>query len=107
MPGAYRAVTIPELAALSPLKIGGDANREYFYALTAGQSAQFRKVSHPGSERNWIGDGDIAGLTANLIVGGVDTTSSTVTTFIFACCAFPEAQRNAHEEIDRAIGHER
>jgi cytochrome P450 len=50
---------------------------------------------------------EIASLTSNLIGGGVDTTSSTIITFILAMCVFPEAQRKAHEELDGVIGLDR
>ncbi|KAF9468283.1 cytochrome P450 [Collybia nuda] len=42
-----------------------------------------------------------------LLEGGSDTTSTFLQSFILALIAFPDAQRKAHEEIDRVIGHDR
>jgi len=50
---------------------------------------------------------EIAGLTGNLIGGGVDTTTSTMLSFILAAVAFPEAIKPAQEEIDKHVGWDR
>ncbi|KAJ7589603.1 cytochrome P450 [Mycena floridula] len=42
-----------------------------------------------------------------LIEGASDTTSSFLQSLILAMVAFPEAQRKAHEELDRVIGDKR
>ena len=47
---------------------------------------------------------EIASLTGNLFGAGSDTSSSTLVTFVLACCAFPEALPKAWEEIDRVVG---
>jgi cytochrome P450 len=119
VPGAYWAETIPELAWLPPwiyalptiLRMGGNASRKYFYSLTsegaAAKAPNFAKYLIEAQKEMGLSDGDVAAMTANLIGGGVDTTSSTMITFILACCAFPEAQRKAQEEIDRVIGRDR
>ncbi|KAI1872951.1 uncharacterized protein JN550_003825 [Neoarthrinium moseri] len=54
-----------------------------------------------------ITDKEIGSITGNLIGGGVDTTSSSIISFILAMCVFPEAQRRAQDEIDRVIGRDR
>ncbi|KAL3447832.1 cytochrome P450 [Aspergillus insuetus] len=55
-------------------------------------------------EKGQLLDEEIAFLTGNLIGGGVDTTSSTTISFIFAMCAFPEVQQKAFAEISRVVG---
>ncbi|KAJ7100794.1 cytochrome P450 [Mycena belliarum] len=53
-------------------------------------------------------DREITGyLGGVLIEGGSDTTSSYLQSLVMALIAFPEAQRKAHEEIDRVIGQHR
>lgn len=46
-------------------------------------------------------------MTGNLFGAGSDTSSSTLVTFVLACCAFPEVLPKAWEELDRVIGSER
>ncbi|KAK5635859.1 hypothetical protein RRF57_011572 [Xylaria bambusicola] len=50
---------------------------------------------------------EISSLTGNLFGAGSDTSSSTLITFVLACCAFPEAVPPAWEELDRVVGHNR
>ncbi|KAL3425527.1 hypothetical protein PVAG01_02318 [Phlyctema vagabunda] len=50
---------------------------------------------------------EIAALTGNLFGAGSDTSSSTLITFVLACCAFPETLPRAWEELDRVVGAER
>lgn len=50
---------------------------------------------------------EIAALTGNLFGAGSDTSSSTLVTFVLACCAFPEVLPMAWEELDRVVGSER
>ncbi len=47
---------------------------------------------------------ELSGLTGNLFGAGSDTSSSTLITFVLACCAFPEAMRTAQAELDRVVG---
>jgi cytochrome P450 len=119
VPGAYWLETIPEMKYLPSwiyplpkmLKIGAFVFKRYFYALTAEGSAakapNFAKYLIEAQKEYGLRDEDIAGLTANLIGGGVDTTSSTLISFILACCVFPETQRRAQEEIDAVVGKDR
>ena len=37
-------------------------------------------------------------------LGGVDTTSSSIISFILAMCVFPEAQRRGQQELDQLLG---
>ena len=50
---------------------------------------------------------EIASLAGNLFGAGSDTSSSTLITFVLACCAFPETLPKAWEELDRIVGHHR
>src|SRR4051812_11554967 len=50
---------------------------------------------------------ELSGLTGNLFGAGADTSSSTLVTFVLACCAFPDAMEKAQTEIDRVIGPNR
>lgn len=50
---------------------------------------------------------ELSGLTGNLFGAGADTSSSTLITFILACCAFPDAMHKAHAELDRVVGAHR
>jgi cytochrome P450 len=50
---------------------------------------------------------EIAALTGNLFGAGSDTSSSTLITFVLACCAFPETLERAWEELDRVVGPDR
>ncbi|KAH6618422.1 cytochrome P450, partial [Chaetomium sp. MPI-SDFR-AT-0129] len=50
---------------------------------------------------------ELSSLTGNLFGAGADTSSSTLITFILACCAFPDAMHKAHAELDRVIGAHR
>ncbi|KAJ7445976.1 cytochrome P450 [Mycena galericulata] len=55
-----------------------------------------------GMDREMTGN-----LAAILIEGGSDTTSSYLSTLILALVAYPDAQKKAHEEIDRVAGEQR
>ena len=50
---------------------------------------------------------ELSGLTGNLFGAGADTSSSTLVTFVLACCAFPDAMKKAQAEIDRVVGPNR
>lgn len=50
---------------------------------------------------------EIASLSGNLFGAGSDTSSSTLVTFVLACCAFPETPPKAWEEINRVVGPHR
>jgi cytochrome P450 len=50
---------------------------------------------------------EVANLAGNLFGAGSDTSSSTLITFVLACCAFPETLPAAWEELDRVVGQHR
>ncbi|OJD30471.1 cytochrome p450 [Diplodia corticola] len=50
---------------------------------------------------------EVSSLTGNLFGAGSDTSSSTLITFVLACCAFPRALPRAWDELDRVVGHGR
>jgi len=50
---------------------------------------------------------ELSSLAGNLFGAGSDTSSSTLITFILACCMFPEAVASAQAELDRVIGPKR
>ncbi|KAK7455866.1 hypothetical protein VKT23_010902 [Stygiomarasmius scandens] len=49
----------------------------------------------------------MASLGGGLLEGGTDTTSSYLKTLQLALMKFPDAQRKAHEEVDRVVGRDR
>ncbi|KAE8421101.1 cytochrome P450 [Aspergillus pseudocaelatus] len=55
-------------------------------------------------EKGKLTDEEIAFLTGNLIGGGVDTTSSTTISLVFAMCAFRDVQQKAYAEIATVVG---
>lgn len=119
IPGLFIMEAIPALARLHrwiyplPSKIleGAKAFQKYFYALsreaTENDGENFAKRILRDQEQFGLTNEEVAGMTGNLIGGGVDTTSSSTLTFILAMCAFPDAQKLAQEEIDRVVGHGR
>ncbi|KAK3381042.1 cytochrome P450 [Podospora didyma] len=50
---------------------------------------------------------ELSSLTGNLFGAGSDTSSSTLVTFVLACCAFPQTMNKAQAELDSVIGHSR
>lgn len=102
---------IPRLVKKTSRKV-----HRYFYELSKEAAEQnnsekttesFAHSLVTAQVQNSISDTEIAQLTANLIGGGVDTTSSTLISLILALATFPEAQRTAHEELDRVVGRNR
>ncbi|KAI0475373.1 cytochrome P450 [Xylariaceae sp. FL0804] len=108
--------TFPWLArvptALAPWKhgLGRKRGMNFFYALAheAVEQGGHRDsyVEHVFRERARYGlsELEISSLTGNLFGAGSDTSSSTLITFVLACCAFPEALNPAREELDRVVG---
>jgi cytochrome P450 len=45
--------------------------------------------------------------TDTVLEGGADTTTSYLQSLVLALVAYPEAQKKAHEEIDRVVGEHR
>ena len=54
-----------------------------------------------------LGQDEISSLAGNLFGAGSDTSSSSLITFVLACCAFPETLPKAWEELDRVVGSHR
>jgi hypothetical protein len=119
VPGDYWIETIPLLQYLpsflyalpSQLRASRTSNRNYWYALSK-EGSQLGKGETVSKyvlqfEKEGLRPAEIAGLTGNLIGGGVDTTTSTMLSFILAAVAFPEPMKRAQEEIDRVVGNER
>lgn len=119
VPGIYLMETLPFLTKLPawlyqlPTKIftASLLYQKYFFAMAkeaAGfQTESFSKQLLEEQGKLGLRPEDIACLTANLIGGGVDTTTSSTLSFILAMCVFPEAQQKAQEEIDRVVGPDR
>lgn len=102
----------PWLNALpNQLRKLADTSNKYFYALSVeGADApqdNFAKRLLKEKEEHGLSKVEIANLTGNFIGAGVDTTTSTMLTFVLAMCLNPDAQRRAQEEIDRVVGHDR
>jgi cytochrome P450 len=119
VPGDYWMETIPLLQKLpswvyalpTALKKGRQGMMTYWYALSK-ESAEnddrefFSKALFEDKAEGLL-PLEIGSLTSNLIGGGVDTTTSTMLSFILACIAFPEALKKAQEELDRVVGQNR
>lgn len=118
-PGKTYTEAIPILASMPPwlnalpnqLRKLADTSNKYFYALSVeGADApqdNFAKRLLKEKEEHGLSKVEIANLTGNFIGAGVDTTTSTMLTFVLAMCLNPDAQRRAQEEIDRIVGHDR
>jgi cytochrome P450 len=119
VPGDYWMETLPILQHLPPwlyslptkLRTGRRALADYWYALTL-EGAETSKemcfskyIMENAADR--LTQAEVGGLTSTLIGGGVDTTTSTMLSFILACLAFPKAIEPARAELDAVVGHER
>ncbi|KAF2219157.1 putative cytochrome P450 [Elsinoe ampelina] len=98
--------------ALAAFKKSG-RGMQFFLALAheANQKTQTTPcvVKHILKEapKHHLEDEEIASLTGNLFGAGSDTSSSTLITFVLACCAFPEVLPAAWAELDRVVGSSR
>jgi cytochrome P450 len=92
---------------------GRGRGRVFFYALAEEANSQeghdwcYIKTLFREQPKYDLRKEEIAALTGNLFGAGSDTSSSTLITFVLACCAFPEALPAAWEELDRVVGHHR
>lgn len=84
--------------------------RNFYYAL-ADEAANkenhgncYAKKIFDEAPKYGLNELEIASLNGNLFGAGSDTSSSTLVTFVLACCAFPEALPKAWEELDRVVG---
>lgn len=123
--------TFPLLAkfpnCIAPWKhgLGRKRGHGFFYALAEEAAAQQSDAKSSSSlspnenkstfvnylfaqrEQYRLDDEEISSLSGNLFGAGADTSSSTLVTFILACCAFPETLGPAWQEIDRVVGPHR
>jgi cytochrome P450 len=92
----------------------GQKGGHYFFHTLAKEAAE--KTVHEDAyvrtlfreqEKYNLPPEQISSLTGNLFGAGSDTSSSTLITFVLACCAFPEVLPKAWEEIDRVVGPNR
>jgi cytochrome P450 len=67
----------------------------------------FSKTLVNGKDQEGLSKDDVGEMTANLIGGGLDTSSSTLHTCVLALCTFPQAHKSAHAELDRVVGRDR
>ncbi|KAJ7312242.1 cytochrome P450, partial [Mycena albidolilacea] len=93
-----------------------DLQRARYFGLVEETRERMRRNQHNGSfmedvlERQAeLGmDDEMAGwFGGTLIEGATDTTSSYIQSLVLALIAYPEAQKKAHEEIDRVVGEHR
>ncbi|KAJ5669507.1 cytochrome P450 monooxygenase [Penicillium macrosclerotiorum] len=92
---------------------GQGRGRPFFYAL-AEEAAQnpdadqcYAKKIFDEAPKHNLSRMEISSLSGNLFGAGSDTSSSTLVTFILACCAFPETLTKAWDELDRVVGPHR
>jgi cytochrome P450 len=119
VPGQFWLEAIPELQYLprwlyalpTQLRGFGQVLRKFWWALDCEAASldkkNFSKTLIEMKEKEGLSEEAIGEMTANLIGGGLDTTSSTLHTLILGLCIFPEALEAAHAEIDSVIGRER
>lgn len=91
---------------------GSTRHTRYFYEMTKESAdtragGSFSKRLMREKEESGLSWREVGNLTSNLIGGGVDTTSSSMVSLIFAMCYFPEKQHKAQEELDRVVGRTR
>ncbi|MCJ1396871.1 hypothetical protein MMC11_000061 [Xylographa trunciseda] len=116
--------TFPILArfptAIAPWKKGmggprGPASRgmQFFYALAEEAVANpaqpdcYAKKLFAEAPKYNLSQLEVSTLASSLFGAGSDTSSSTLITFMLACCAFPAAPLPAWEELDRVVGSSR
>lgn len=99
---------------MAPWKHGLGAGRgrgkNFYYALAEEAASKenhgncyAKKIMEEAPKYN-LSNMEIASLNGNLFGAGSDTSSSTLITFVLACCAFPEVLEKAWEELDRVVG---
>ncbi|KAJ9610229.1 hypothetical protein H2200_005006 [Cladophialophora chaetospira] len=89
---------------------GNGRGRNFYYALAEEAANKenhgncYAKKIMEEAPKYGLSNMEIAALNGNLFGAGSDTSSSTLITFILACCAFPEVLPRAQEELDRVVG---
>ncbi|KAJ7805424.1 cytochrome P450 [Mycena olivaceomarginata] len=93
-----------------------DLQRARYFGLVEETRERMRRNQHNGSfmeevlERQvelGMDDEMTSWFGGTLLEGGTDTTSSYIQSLVLALVAYPEAQKKAHEEIDRVVGEHR
>ncbi|KAK7517207.1 cytochrome P450 [Phyllosticta citriasiana] len=90
---------------------GGD--HTFFYSLakeaheTPGNDDCYAKQLFAAAPKHGLSPEEISSLAGNLFGAGSDTSSSTLITFMLACCAFPDVLPRAWDELDRVVGPHR
>ncbi|KAJ7772816.1 cytochrome P450 [Mycena olivaceomarginata] len=93
-----------------------DLQRARYFGLLEDTRERMRRNQHNGSfmevvlERQAeLGmDDEMTGwFGGTLLEGGADTTTSYIQSLVLALVAYPEAQKKAHEELDRMVGEHR
>jgi len=102
-------INIPKFIWAYPsiVRLGSKIGKKYFYRLTeeaVHRSDNYAKRLMTEASTSELSEAEIASLTSNLIGGGVDTTSSSIISFILAMCVFSEVQEKAQREIDDGLG---
>lgn len=100
---------------IAPWKRGAGRvrGRNFFYALAEEAATNqeqrdcYAKKLFEEGPKYGLTDLEVSSLAGNLFGAGSDTSSSTLITFILACCAFPEVLPKAWEELDRVVGPHR
>ncbi len=83
--------------------------KNFFYALAEeaannGETDSYSKKLFEQAPKYNLSDVELSTLSGSLFGAGSDTSSSTLVTFVLACCAFPETLIKAWEELDRVVG---
>ena len=93
--------------------MGKPRAKNFFYALAeeAAHSDEsndnFAKKLFELAPKYNLSDMELSTLCGSLFGAGSDTSSSTLITFLLACCAFPKVLPKAWEELDRVVGSQR
>ncbi|KYG45255.1 hypothetical protein M433DRAFT_67689 [Acidomyces richmondensis BFW] len=108
--------TFPIMARFPPLqwlfKEAMNKGRDFYYNMAKRASEQpeesfAKRIFNVDRPQYDLSKEEIAALVGNLFGAGTDTSSSTLCTFLLACCSFPEVLPPAWEELDWVVGHQR
>lgn len=119
VPGFYLMEAVPILAKLpafiynlpSQISKGAALFSQYFYLLTQEGAEKriptFAATLLKAQTELDLSDKEVVSMATNLIGGGVDTTSSTMLSFILAMAYFPDVQKKLQAELDDVVGQDR
>ncbi|KAH7380391.1 cytochrome P450 [Phaeosphaeria sp. MPI-PUGE-AT-0046c] len=119
VPGYFLMEAVPILSKLpsfiysvpSEIRKSATVFAQYFYLLT--QEGAEKKVPTfaatllKAQPELHLSDKEVTTMAVNLIGGGVDTTSSTMLSFILAMAYFPDVQKKLQAELDDVVGRDR